>query len=127
MKRASRNRWHIERAMSFAMENVVVVVVVTIREGSLGSGMRLDWENLREPRLLMASSDRKVCSTLVKRTRWAESGSRLTISVAKRSLKSCRLLSVAECAGRGVPLPRAPQQHCRRLITGLFQAAAAGG
>lgn len=109
MKRASRNRWHIERAISFAIENVVVVVVVTIREGSLGSGMRLDWENLSEPKLLIASSDRKVCSTLVKRTRWAESGSRLTISVAKRSLKSCRLLSVAELRRPGAC--RCPAQY----------------
>ena len=42
MKRASRKRAHTERAISFAMENVVVVVVVTIREGSFGSGMRFD-------------------------------------------------------------------------------------
>lgn len=46
--------------MSLAMEKVVVVVVVTILEGSLGSGMRLDWENFRDPRLLIASSERKV-------------------------------------------------------------------
>jgi hypothetical protein len=75
--------------MSLAMEKVVVVVVVTIREGSLGSGIRFDCENLRDPRLLMASSERKVCSILVNRTRWAESGNRLTINVEKRSLKSC--------------------------------------
>lgn len=36
----------------------------------------------------MASSDRKVYSTLVNRTRWAESGSKLTTRVEKRSLKS---------------------------------------
>ena len=71
------------------MEKVVVVVVVTIREGSFGSGMRFDCENLREPRLLIASSERKVCSTLVNRTLWADNGSRLTTSVEKRSLKSC--------------------------------------
>jgi hypothetical protein len=41
------------------MENVVVVVVVTILEGSFGSGIRFDCENLREPRLLIASSDKK--------------------------------------------------------------------
>jgi hypothetical protein len=35
-----------------AMEKVVVVVVVTMRDGSFGSGMRLDWENLSEPRSL---------------------------------------------------------------------------
>src|SRR3569833_2740805 len=90
MKRASRKRWHMERAISLAMEKVVVVVVGTMRDGSLGSGMRLDWENLRDPRLLIASSDRNVCSTLVKRTRCADNGSRLTTSVEKRSLKSCR-------------------------------------
>ena len=49
--------------------------------------MRLDWENLREPRLLIASSDVNVCSTLWKRTRWGVRG-RLTIKVEKRSLKS---------------------------------------
>ena len=38
------------------MEKVVVVVVVTIRPGSLGSAALLDWENLREPRLDAASS-----------------------------------------------------------------------
>ena len=38
------------------MENVVVVVVVTIRVGSLGSGTRCDWENFREARLVAASS-----------------------------------------------------------------------
>ena len=70
------------------MEKVVVVVVVTIRDGSFGSGILFDWENLSDPRLLMASSDRKVCSTFVSRTRCAESGNRLTISVPKRSLKS---------------------------------------
>lgn len=51
------------------MEKVVVVVVVTIRDGSLGSGMRFDWENFKDPKLLIASSDVKVCSNLVKRTR----------------------------------------------------------
>ena len=61
--RASMKRWQTERAISFAMENVVVVVVVTIRDGSFGSGIRLDWENLRDPRLFIASSDVNVCST----------------------------------------------------------------
>lgn len=74
--------------MSLAMEKVVVVVVVTMRDGSLGSGIRFDCENLRDPRLLIASSERKVCSTLVNRTRWAESGNKLTIKVENRSLKS---------------------------------------
>lgn len=51
------------------MENVVVVVVVTIREGSLGSGIRLDWENLSDPRLFMASSDKNEWSTRLNRIR----------------------------------------------------------
>ena len=87
MKRASMNRWHTERAISFAMEKVVVVVVVTIRDGSLGSGIRFDCENLRDPKLLIASSDVKVCSIFWKRTRCGPSG-KLTIKVEKRSLKS---------------------------------------
>jgi len=87
MKRASTNRWHTERAISLAIEKVVVVVVVTMREGSLGSGMRFDWENFREPRLLMASSEVKVWSNLENRMRWV-SNLRLTIKVEKRSLKS---------------------------------------
>lgn len=74
--------------MSRAMEKVVVVVVVTMRDGSLGSGILFDWENLSDPKLLMASSERKVCSILVNRTRCAERGRRLTINVPKRSLKS---------------------------------------
>lgn len=96
MNRASRNRWHTERVISFAMENVVVVVVVTIRDGSFGSGIRFDCENLSEPKFVIASSDVKVCSIRVKRTRWAESGNE-TMSVEKRSLKSCashKLVSV---------------------------------
>ena len=65
----------------------MVVVVVTMREGSLGSGMRFDCENLSEPRFMMASSAVNVCSNLVNRTRWVSSF-RLTINVEKRSLKS---------------------------------------
>jgi len=38
------------------MEKVVVVVVVTMREGSRGSGPRLDCENLSEERFTAASS-----------------------------------------------------------------------
>src|SRR5690554_3993535 len=57
MNRASINRWHTDRAISFAIEKVVVVVVVTIRDASLGSGMRFDCENLSDPRLLIASSE----------------------------------------------------------------------
>lgn len=62
ISRASVKRWHTDRAISFAIEKVVVVVVVTIREGSFGSGIRFDWENFKDPRLLMASSEVKVCS-----------------------------------------------------------------
>ena len=50
------NCWHIALAISRVMEKVVVVVVVTIREGSRGSGPRFDWENLSEARFLAASS-----------------------------------------------------------------------
>lgn len=87
MNRASKNLWHTDRAISRAIEKVVVVVVVTIREGSLGSGIRLDCENFREPRLLIASSERNECSMRVNRMRWDASG-RLTIKVANKSLKS---------------------------------------
>lgn len=58
MNLASKNRWQTERAISRAMEKVVVVVVVTIRDGSFGSGIRLDCENFRDPKLLIASSDK---------------------------------------------------------------------
>ena len=63
ISRASVKRWQTDRAISFAIEKVVVVVVVTIRVGSFGSGIRFDWENFKDPRLLMASSEVKVCST----------------------------------------------------------------
>jgi hypothetical protein len=43
-------------AISRVIEKVVVVVVVITREGSLGSGPRLDCENLREARFAAASS-----------------------------------------------------------------------
>lgn len=93
-KRASKNRWHTERAISLAIENVVVVVVVTIRDGSFGSGIRFDCENFSEPRLVIASSDVNECSTRVNRTRCGVSGSD-TISVENRSLKSCTSLESA--------------------------------
>ena len=64
-----------------------MVVVVTIREGSLGSGIRFDCENFSDPRLLIASSEENVCSILEKRTRCGVSG-RLTMSVENKSLKS---------------------------------------
>lgn len=68
IKRAARNLSHMDWAISLAMEKVVVVVVVTILDGSFGSGMRFDCENLREPRFVMASSVVKVCSILENRT-----------------------------------------------------------
>jgi len=70
------------------MEKVVVVVVVTMREGSFGSGMRFDWENLSEPKLLIASSEVNVWSYRVNRTR-CESNFKLTINVENKSIKSC--------------------------------------
>lgn len=57
---ASKNLWHTDLAISLAIENVVVVVVVTILLGSFGSGILLDWENLRDPRFPMASSEVKL-------------------------------------------------------------------
>ncbi len=66
----------------------MVVVVVTIRDGSFGSGIRFDCENLSEPKLVIASSVVKVCSMRVNRTRCGMSG-RLTMRVENRSLKSC--------------------------------------
>lgn len=64
-----------------------MVVVTTHLEGLLGSGMRLDCENFRDPRLVIASSDRNVSSILVNLTRCAVSG-KLVISVENKSLKS---------------------------------------
>ena len=101
MNRASKNRVHIERAISFAMEKVVVVVVVTILDGSFGSGIRFDCENFNDPRFVIASSVVKVCSIREKRTRCGVSG-RLTMSVAKRSVKSCaHMCKRSFDAGRG--------------------------
>lgn len=57
---ASKNRAQVARAISRAMENVVVVVVVTILSGALGSGMRFDCENFKDPRFVIASSVVKV-------------------------------------------------------------------
>ena len=48
--------WHIALAISRVMEKVVVVVVVMMREGSLGSGPRFDCENLSDARFWAASS-----------------------------------------------------------------------
>lgn len=91
-KRASTKRLQTVRAISLAIENVVVVVVVTMREGSFGSGIRFDCENLREPRFVRASSVVNVCSILVKRTLCGVRG-RDTIRVEKRSLRSCHSTS----------------------------------
>lgn len=88
MNLASRNFVHTDRAISLAIEKVVVVVVVTIRDGSFGSGMRFDCENFSDPRFVMASSDVKVWSIFWNLTRCGVSG-RLTIKVENRSLKSC--------------------------------------
>lgn len=93
MYRASINRWQTLRAISFNIEKVVVVVVVTMRLGSFGSGMRLDCENLREPRFLMASSGKKEWLTLGDQNRDRElvelvSSFRLTMRVVNRSSKS---------------------------------------
>lgn len=48
--------WLMALAISRVIENVVVVVVVTTREGSLGSGPRLDCENLSDAKFCAASS-----------------------------------------------------------------------
>lgn len=56
MRRASMKCWLKAFAISRVMENVVVVVVVMIREGSLGSGSRLDWVNFSEAKFCAASS-----------------------------------------------------------------------
>jgi len=40
----------MDLAISLVMEKVVVVVVVTTRVGSRGSGPRLDWENFNDAR-----------------------------------------------------------------------------
>lgn len=62
----------IALAISLVIEKVVVVVVVTIREGSRGSGPRLDWENLRDARFKAASSlKEKGSNSQYKRTRAA--------------------------------------------------------
>lgn len=70
------------------MLNVVVVVVVTTREGSFGSGVRFDCENLRAERFSAASSvvneleyDLNICRCVV--------SCREAIRVAKRSCMSC--------------------------------------
>ena len=73
--------------MSLPIENVVVVVVITHREGLFGSGIRFDCENFNEPRFVIASSERNVSSTLEKRTRCGVRGKLVTI-VENRSLKS---------------------------------------
>jgi hypothetical protein len=56
MRRVSMKYCAMALAISRVMEKVVVVVVVTMREGSRGSGPRLDWANLRLERWATASS-----------------------------------------------------------------------
>jgi hypothetical protein len=56
MRRASIKCCAMALAISRDMEKVVVVVVVTMRVGSRGSGPRLDWANLRFERWATASS-----------------------------------------------------------------------
>jgi hypothetical protein len=111
------NRWHTDRAISLAMEKVVVVVVVTIRLGSLGSGMRLDCENFKDPKLLIASSEANEKGKLLKRKRCVDSG-KLTIKVEKRSLKSytgCSHVSLPSQRNKAGPikhmLDNNPQEH----------------
>lgn len=65
MRRASIKCWHIALAISRVMEKVVVVVVVMIREGSLGSGPRFDCENLSDARFRAASSLQRTVSWVV--------------------------------------------------------------
>lgn len=60
MRRASRNSWHVAFALSRPIKKVVVVVVVTMRRGFLGSGVRFDCANLSADRLRHASSLRRV-------------------------------------------------------------------
>lgn len=69
------------------MLKVVVVVVTTDLWGLVGSGILFDCENRREPKLVMASSDKNVSSCLVNMTRCEDNGI-LTIRVANKSLKS---------------------------------------
>jgi len=71
------------------MENVVVVVVVTTREGSLGSGPRFDCENLREAKFCAASSVENEFANVRKNCLWDESCND-TMRVAKRSSVSLR-------------------------------------
>lgn len=111
---------HTDLAISFAMEKVVVVVVVTILDGSLGSGIRFDWENLSDPRFVIASSVVNVCSILVNRTRCDVSG-KLTMRVENRSLKSCS----EHCKPfvRVVNAKRTQQsKQMRQVVGGLFSS-----
>src|ERR1700761_643341 len=99
MRRASMKCCDIAFAISRVIEKVVVVVVVITREGSLGSGPRLDCENLREARFWAASSLKRMRSGhTVGRTAYVEKelakvlknclcgpSWRDTIRVAKRS------------------------------------------
>ena len=70
------------------MLNVVVVVVVMIRDGSLGSVVRLDWEKRKEARFAAASSVVNVFGYERKNRVFVPSPSETT-SVANRSCVSC--------------------------------------
>jgi hypothetical protein len=87
IRRASTNRWQTDRAISFCIEKVVVVVVTTHLDVFCGSGMRFDCENFSEPRLVIASSVKNVSSIRENRTLCGVNG-KLVISVANRSWKS---------------------------------------
>ena len=78
-------------AISRVIENVVVVVVVTTREGSLGSGPRLDWENLSDAKFCAASSlrvDHEVRATYRKEENIRRKGIR---ERSKELLMGCEL------------------------------------
>jgi hypothetical protein len=89
IRRASIKCWLMALAMSRVIEKVVVVVVVTTREGSLGSGPRFDCENLSEAKFCAASSVENELGNVRKNCLWDESWSD-TIRVAKRSRVSLR-------------------------------------
>lgn len=66
----------------------MVVVVVTIREGSRGSGPRLDWENLRDARFKAASS--------LKKKRW-DSQRKSSYTASEKMDQYTRGKGVGEC------------------------------
>jgi hypothetical protein len=90
MSLASMKCWQMVFAMGLGMEKVVVVVVVTMREASLGSVVRLDWEKRRDARLAAASSVVKEFGYDLKKRVCVESSSE-TIKVANKSCVSCQV------------------------------------